>query len=173
MIVRNLLVLIPFFAIFAGRGFGFLRSGIRGYAARRIISVVVILLVLINAHWLLASGFSIRNKDKANYVAQLAGYLNRNPHTPFLLSQKISQALYAYDGKNRRNVTEDPSAKVKAAVFYASEVTPWERWSANRFNYTWRWFGPYEVNLNYYPSWAGDDRIVVMPISSALALGVF
>ena len=49
----------------------------------------------------------------------------------------------------------------------------WNNWTANRFNYTVRWFGPYEVNFNYYPSWIGNDRIIVMPIESALRLDIF
>ena len=46
-------------------------------------------------------------------------------------------------------------------------------WRANRLNYTERWFGPYEVNFDYYPSWEGNDRILVMNRADAVMLGVF
>jgi hypothetical protein len=173
MMVRNFLVVIPFFALFAGRGFGFLRSRINSYAARTTISAAVVLLLLVNACWLIEAGLSIRDRKKTECVAQLAAYLDRQPDTQFLVSQKVAQALAAHSGKHRCNVTCNPGAGAKTAVLYASEVTFRERWVANRFSYTRKWFGPYEVNFNYYPDWAGDDRIVVVPARSASGLGVF
>jgi hypothetical protein len=38
---------------------------------------------------------------------------------------------------------------------------------------TTRWFGPMEVNFDYYPTWQGDERIVVMPLARARALGLW
>ncbi len=44
-------------------------------------------------------------------------------------------------------------------------------WHANR-RLVDRWFGPYEVNFHRYPTWKGDDRILVMPMQRARALDV-
>jgi hypothetical protein len=44
------------------------------------------------------------------------------------------------------------------------------RWKANRPHSVETWMGPYEVNLNYYPTWMGDDRFVVMKTERALNL---
>ena len=173
MQVRNLLILIPFLAIFAARGFGFLLSKLQTPVSRRIVAAVTAALLAVNACWILGAAFSVRNRNKTNYVARLAHYLDSHRSSRFLVSGVIAQALSVYDGNRRSNVSQDALPAAHLAVFYASEVSSWERWTANRFNYTRGWFGPYEVNFNYYPSWAGDDRIVVMPVRSALALGVF
>ena len=34
-------------------------------------------------------------------------------------------------------------------------------------------FGPREVNFNYYSTWRGSDRVVVMTIEKARAAGVW
>jgi hypothetical protein len=45
-------------------------------------------------------------------------------------------------------------------------------WPANFHGLSRGWFGPYEVNWDYYTSWIGDDRIVILDTARALKLGV-
>ena len=45
-------------------------------------------------------------------------------------------------------------------------------WPANDPFLTERVFGPLEVDFDIYPTWAGDDRVVVMSIEKARAIGV-
>ncbi len=64
----------------------------------------------------------------------------------------------------------DPGGDADAALFLASEgMRPW---TANRRRLVDRWFGPHEVNFNYYPTWQGDDRILLMPMDKARRLNV-
>lgn len=174
MIVRNLIVLIPFFAILASRGCIILHSKFKHRSWQVLFSISIVVLLLINAFWLFKAAKSIRIKSSANYIEQVASYIDQRPDILFLVSKPVANDLLYFDSKIRSNITQFFSYKTKAAIFYASEVNKQGgRWKANKFNYTWIWFGPYEVNFNYYPTWLGDDRIVVMPIKSALDLGIF
>ena len=83
------------------------------------------------------------------------------------------QILERSGGKDRTNVTRNLSDGASIAVFFAHEVQPWQKWEANRFNYTRHWIGPYEVNFDYYPSWTANDRLVIMSVERAMKLDVF
>ena len=55
---------------------------------------------------------------------------------------------------------------------YAYEAMPNLEWPANLRRLTVRTFGPLEVNFNYYPTWEGNDRIVLMTFERACSVGV-
>lgn len=173
MIVRNLLILVPFFAVLASRGFAFLRDGAfsKSRLLRRSFSVLVIAALAVNAVWLAGAAVSVKDRQRTNYTEKLASYLDRHNGTAFFISERVYEKLKYFDTKIRPNLKNDLSA-ADGAIFYSSEVD-WTQWTCNRFDYTWAWFGPYEVNFNYYPLWAGDNRIVVMSAASARKLRVF
>ncbi|BAP55314.1 hypothetical protein THII_1017 [Thioploca ingrica] len=165
MIVRNLVVLIPFFAIFAARGVFVLQNRFfnKNSLFRAGFATFIITLLLINTFWLIQSTASIVNRHKTNYIQQLAEFIEGNQDKRFLVSTQVLNDLSSLHGKIPSLVTNVPE-QAEIAVFYSSEVSNWNAWTANQFNYTLTWFGPDEVNFNYYPSWAGDRRIVVMSV---------
>jgi len=99
-------------------------------------------------------------------------YVSGHPTTRFSLSPKVKDEMISVSRRLPENATAtlEPNAR---AVFYATEVRDSSRWDATRFNYADTWFGPYEVNFNYYPTWAGEDRIVILPPTAAAARYVF
>lgn len=170
MIVRNYLVLIPFFAILSSRGCIFLYSKLRYRYHRILFSMFIVALLLINAFWLIKAANSIRIRNRVNYIEQLVRYIDRRQNILFFVSRPVEKALISFDRKMRPNVIRSFSNKAKASIFYSFELNSCESCLANKFNYTWLWFGPYEVNFNYYPDWGGDTRIIVMPNESEPAL---
>lgn len=172
MFARNLLVLIPFLAVLAARGFINLEDKIGKHRIPAfILSALVTIALLINARWLFLAAQSIKNNDKMNQIAQLNEYLNRNSNQKILISRQLYSDLFSFDSKRNPNIIVNRQNS-GVAIFYAHEVGNWRKWKANKFNYVLSWFGPYEVNFNYYPCWRGEDRILVMPIKSALELGI-
>jgi hypothetical protein len=169
MIVRNILVVIPYLSVLSARGFTFLWNKLPKPAYQRGFLFLVVLLLSFNALWLLQSGLSIKNRSPIHSVGELARYLDRHTDEVCLVSGRIAGELRSYDGKNRGNITELGSEKTRSKIFHSSEVTDVSTWLANRFNYITRWFGPSEVNLNYYPTWL-EDHIVIMPVDSAKSL---
>ena len=58
-------------------------------------------------------------------------------------------------------------------AFYAYEgMQNANDWPGNQPGLATRIFGPWEVNFNYYPRWAGEDRILVMPLEKARRIGI-
>lgn len=161
LIARNLLVLIPFMAVMAARGWGEALRRLPRPVYRRAFIGTTALFFLLNLAWLASAAASIRRPGED--LAGLAAYLDSHPKTRFALSPKAAAAL---------SRPRTPLADAEQAVLYASEVAS-ERWLANRRGYAAAWFGPYEVNFDYYPTWQGRDRLIVMPAARAVELGLF
>lgn len=160
MIVRNVLVLAPFLALLAARGIGWmLREVARSRATRSVAACGIALMLLINLVWIARAAWSIR--APGDPIRELAAWLDEQSDRRIALSPRVLHNLGIVAPASRPALSPlDPT--VEDVVFYARDV-PESELVANRRCYATRWFGPYEVNWNYYPAWMGEDRIVVMP----------
>lgn len=166
MMVRNDLLLFPFLAILCARGIyhvwnaGFIKSS--GLFARTILAVGVAAALLTNFSWLYSAGKSISPKLTVDWTHELPQYLAENQDTAFYLSPGVRMQI---DVNGLPNVAQDPSLADQLVYVFDEVNHP----LANRPNIYDPVFGPYEVNLDYYPSWNEDERIVVIPMKAALA----
>lgn len=115
-------------------------------------------------------------KELASYDKRVRPNVNSQP-TPAVSLAVFRAYELAFDKNTRDEIVKSATTTITQAAQYAFDNNlvskTWNNWLPNHFNYTTRWFGPYEVNFNYYPSWFGNDRIIVMPIKSAMSLGIF
>ena len=166
MIVRNVLLLIPFLAILTARGITWLWHKGGHYAVAKAVLLSVVLIALIwNAYWVLAAGRSIPQTTKAATTKALAAYLEEHPDQVFWLSEAVIGDVAQTVQTPPRNVTRQP-AETQYAVFYTSDVTDHGVWPANHRDYFRHWFGPFEVNLNYYPTWM-EPHLVILSLEKA------
>jgi 4-amino-4-deoxy-L-arabinose transferase-like glycosyltransferase len=184
MIARNLLAVAPFLALLAGRGVIFMAESIPGAArTRRILQLAwygVILIILgVNAVWLFSAARSIQARGADAEAREAADYLRANPGRDFVLSEKVYMDLSRLSEglpANARKVGENQSIGMEnppRLVFYASEgITRGMVLPSNWPGLAERYFGSWEVNFDYYPLWAGDDRILVMPLDQARRIGI-
>ena len=185
MVVRNLLVIVPFIAILVARGTAFLweylklksRTGIsigrcKINLFQACFATVIITSLLVNAVWLLYAAETIVARKTDRFVRETAAYISTEKEKRFFLSPRVWVHLSRLESSQFPNVTDDPT-QAEQVIFYASEgMKHWRDWPANRPRLTKNWFGPYEVNFNMYPNWEGDDRIIVMSIAQAKEIGI-
>ena len=184
MVVRNLLVIVPFMAVLAARGTIFTWERLKlGVAGRAVGSVHLNLVQLgfaalmltafsINAGWLVYTAQTIADRNTDRFVREAAAYISANGGQQFFLSPRVRAHLTTVGPIQLPNVTDDPT-RADEVILYAHEgVRRWQDWPANRFWLTTTWFGPYEVNFNVYPNWWGDDRIIVVPMARAKQIGI-
>ena len=171
MIVRNLLVLAPFLALLAGRGAteGVMRIPWR--VAQRIFAGVVIIAILANGAWLVYAAETIHSRKADRPVAALSTYMGARTDKSFLVSPRVAADLGRIGKVIPSNASMAPVRADLVAV-YAFEAMPNLEWPANIRGLTVRTFGPLEANFDYYPTWEGNDRIVVMTLDRACAAGV-
>ncbi len=159
MIVRNALVLVPFLCILAGIGFFWLVGKIRQPWVRRGVPMASALLLAANFVFLAQAAFSISHRPAQVSAALVLDYLEKNSRTTFFLSDALENKLDTHP----ENVTKSPLLAQKY-LFLSSERGK----LSNRFGLYETPYGAYEVNFNYYPRWAGDERLVVMDMRKAM-----
>ena len=169
-IVRNFLLLAPFLALLSARGLAEALLRLRWPAARVGLAIVLGCALVANAAWLISAGESIRRRDYGAEALEAVAYVRNHPGTRFRVSPRVA-SLAA-----ERGVSLPPNANAQGnadeVVFFAkTEGAPHPLWTGNDPWLTRAVFGPREINFNYYSTWEGYDRVVVMTLAKARAAG--
>ena len=171
MIVRNLLVLAPLMAILAGRGLFEGIHRLRSRWGRWALAAAVAAAMTLHAAWLVHAAETIHGRSLDQPGADLAAYIRSHGGDTFLLSARVTEEVAKAGEAVPANASGDSTRPDFVAV-YTYEAMPNLEWPANVRTLTVRTFGPLEVNFNYYPTWEGNDRIVLMTFERACAAGV-
>jgi hypothetical protein len=172
MQVRNYLLLFPFLAILCAIGIGAVWKSklIQSNMMTRYLLIIGMTLgLVINFIWIYSSANSIVTRKTIDQSEALQNYLNAHQETNFYLSEKVRRLLHDEDRNELQNIVNSPS-NATAYVCLSREL---KEPIANRLGVYNPVFGPYEVNFDYYPSWEGDVRIVIMPIEAAFQQSQF
>jgi hypothetical protein len=168
LIVRNMLVLAPFVALLSARGIACIAHWLPRPELRIGLAVSIAAVFGANILWLVHAAMTIRDRGTARFVHEATDYMVRQPETTFFVSPKLRDQLDELGTGLVANAVVDSDA-ADVALFYASEGT--QMWRANHRQVD-RWFGPCEVNFHRYPTWKGDDRILVMSMERAREMHV-
>ena len=166
MMVRNYLLLFPFLAILSAIGYMAVwkTKWVQSITAIKFaISAGLIFALSMNYGWLYTSAKSIVTRKAIDQPQVLQNYLVANKETTFYLSNAARQLLSETDPGKMQNITDNPS-QAEVYIYLSHEV---ENPDANRPGIYKPIAGPYEVNFDYYPSWDGDSRIIVMRMEDA------
>ncbi|MDE3156914.1 MAG: phospholipid carrier-dependent glycosyltransferase [Acidobacteriota bacterium] len=170
MIVRNLLVVAPWLAVLAAIGAAALTARLPGRALKAGAAVALVAAMGFNAVQLVQAAHSIEVRGTDAAIGELEAYVRERPSTHFFVTAQVASRIPGGAAALGANIVSDP-ASADAAVFNALEGLPKDT-PANSFRLLQRWFGPQEINLDYYPDWTGNDHIVVMSMTRARRLGV-
>ena len=179
MVVRNLLVLAPFLAVLAARGAGWVYDTVaaglpRGAPARtfRVLWPAALGAALcLDGAYLISAARSVRARRTDAGVRELSRYLDAHPRERFFASTRVTTALARLGGPPPGNLVPSP-ARATGILLYAFEGMNHNAWPANTPGLAVRTFGPREVNFDYYPSWLGNDRILLMTVPQARELEI-
>ncbi len=172
--VRNILFFLPMLSLLAGVGAGYLFHGSLAKVARAAIGGLLAAIFALKAFWLYGDAMAIRDYHEAAPAIEAAAYMRSNPQTSFLLSKGTRARIEGAGGAIPENAAGN---KAKAGFFLFShrEIVALDpdlgKWPATGYG-NFRWFGTNEVNFNYYPTWEGRDRIVMITMDQALDFGI-
>jgi 4-amino-4-deoxy-L-arabinose transferase-like glycosyltransferase len=180
MTIRNILVTLPVIAVLIGRGVGSVYRWIPAQAGKMIpaqagkwvFASVLAGCLLINFGWQFSAANSIRTDGGDRGQAQAAlSYIQKHPTEQFWVSRRVQELILDEAGSLPANLVSDET-KADLFVYHSNDVSlkSITLWQGDRIDYTVATFGPYEMDFNYYPSWAGRSRIVVMRPKYALPL---
>ena len=174
MIARNLLFVMPFLAVLAGRGAAAAAS--LGRPAKHAVFAVLAILIAANYVTLYKFSTTVESRSTIDKTADVVAYLRANLSTPVYLSPAVRSALGKTDLPEVSNLR--PRIEDGARVVYSTN----EVWAAYRSGATMRAVnrpglytrvsGPVEVNWDYYPNCSGDVRIMAVSADVARMIGV-
>jgi hypothetical protein len=105
------------------------------------------------------------------FVREALSHVTARPDTRFRLSDRVLALAGEHRLRIPRNAVRRGTAEQVVFFAAAEGPGPW-RWKTNDPWLTEEVFGPREVNFNWYSSWAGHDRVVVMTWRKARATDV-
>ncbi len=168
--VRNLMMVVPIFMIFAAHGIVTVFRLIPWRLARIPFAVAIAAILVYNYGWQLYTADSVVSggPDRA---AELTHYIKQNPQENFWLSEAAASELPPQTLAKFPNVVTD---QADASLFVINSndvgVKSITYWPANHIDFSVKTIGPYEMNFNYFPSWSGKSRIVILKPKYALPL---
>jgi hypothetical protein len=174
MIVRNYLLVAPFLALFAARGLYEIGTRLpRWWLRWSLAGLVAVAFLGGGAWWLIFASQSVRHRNPEEEVRDALAYVGKHPRTRFELSPRVTSLA------KLQQLPVPPNAQAAAdadeVVFFPrAEGIDIFHWKTNDPWLTKAVFGPLEVNFNWYSTWQGPDRVVVMTKDKAeLAAGVW
>lgn len=168
MLPRNSLVLLPFLALLAARGAAAAVDR-ASHIARAAIIVACAVLAFAQLAFVQWTASTIPARGSDGRIAEATAWLHDHPARRVLLSPRVAAEIGA---AAPANATVDPSAAITDVMLYPDEGLPLPAWPGATPGLTERWFGPYEINWNMYPSWMSNKRILLLDAQRARALGV-
>jgi hypothetical protein len=175
-IVRNFLLLLPVVSYLAAVGLDFalgyaksLRMPLARVAALTMLILALGTILGWNAWKQVSFGHSIVVSRNVPLVHQVEEYLAQHSEMSFVLSPRLTVEL----GQPMRSASQLKGSSL--FMYLESELTSVDaklpRGPSMRHNVL-DWVGPREVNLNYYPGWAGHDHAMLMGLKTAEMSGV-
>ena len=163
MIVRNMLVIFPFLSLAAARGITAVSQRL-GKTSTGVLYAVIGLGLVVNLGWEVFAAGQIGKRSDLNYFARkFEAYAKASPGDTFLVSESLFVLLNRLDNTVPSNITTKPDALyTKVAFLQSNGPDKFLEWPANKWDTYDTTFGGMEVNLEAYPTFTGNERILVV-----------
>jgi len=163
MIVRNLMVILPFVAVLIARGVASLHERVYRLPFRIAVVLTVAAMLTVNLSWILYAANCVRHRrDIERFGTEMQKYVENHPKRHFLVSNRVFQ-VFESRGHCPLNISRTDTSTFDEMIFFASELQYPNllAWPVNRPGRIKEVFGPWEKNYNYY-QWPSDDAIMVV-----------
>lgn len=161
MIVRNYLVLLPYFAVLMGLGLFAATSAAQSRRGLRFLfGTAAVFFIVYNMSIATKSSLGIFRPNTTSIKLTIESRVKSSPETRFFLSPASLNIVSAAFASNHSNIVETIGLADKL-IFLSNEVTDWRLFVGNvpgRYHTVWSRLD--EVNWDFYPSWDGHDRVL-------------
>ena len=166
MIARNYILLTPFLALLAARGLAEIAERVRPSGVRPALGALLAVVAGAQALFLVRAGESIRHFDLPAYVADAMKYVAAHPGERFRVSDGVRKIAGEHAVAIPGNVVSAPAGDAVVFMGHSEHAALGVR-TTNDPWLTKAVFGPREMNFNWYSTWVGRDRVVVMTLDKA------
>jgi len=163
LVVRNVLIAVPVLCVAAARGIMVLAERL-GRRPQIVLAAVAGIVLAINFGWEAYAATQIgKRNDSAYFLRKFDSYATSHPAETIFISQKLSHALQTLPDPVPPNLVTDPARHYTMTAFFRTEGPDllWDTWPANWWGMYAKNFGALEVNLDAYPTFIRNQRILV------------
>ena len=167
MIVRNLLLLLPFLSVLAARGFTASAAIPRPPLLRNAIRALPVLIVVASLAWQIDAGEEIRSRRERDVLVETREWLGRNTHRSVMLSPPLAERLGT--GASGTSLSGNGDT---IFIFSTAEIDSLMLLPANRDMYVPVSVLP-DASVTAYPDWAGEEKVLGISLTVARQHPVF
>lgn len=171
LIVRNLLPLAPFLALFAARGSGALLAWLPARGPRLVGVAALVVALVSQAGYQLHAAQTIRERGSDRFARELGRWLEARSDERFWVSPRARRELADIGFGPHAGWSEDRGEVHDGYVFHRDEPMRIRRFRGNWPGMTRATFGPLDVNFEWYVTWR-SPRFVVLTPEAARELGM-
>jgi hypothetical protein len=163
LIVRNYLVFVPMLALGFGNGIAWLADALRSRPwVWRLAMVAFGLVFLVQERWLFRAAKSIRDSTADSIAQSAAADLLRSPQAIRLSPSAYAELAPRLAPRFRCRPADAARKDLPVAIHVKEHV-----WQSNTFGLSHRFYGPRDVNYDWYTSWIGRPEHSPLIIVSA------
>jgi len=174
LLVRNTLVIVPFLTLAASRGITALADRL-GPKVGRVLYALVGVALMMNVGWNVYAAEQINKRGNWEFALRnFEAYAEKSGRESFLVSQELMRELKKVPDRLPSNIVSDAGTSFTKVAFLQAEGPEWywETWPANHWGLYDATFGAQEVNLEAYPTFVGNQRVIVVSRKQLDALPV-
>jgi len=163
LVVRNVLIAVPVLCMAVARGITVLSQSV-GPRWRIALATLVGIALSVNFGWETYAATQIKKRNNSAYfMRQFVNYATSHSADTVFISTKLANALHTLPIPIPPNLVTDPDRHYTLAAFFQTEGpdTFWETWPCDWWGMYVRSFGALEVNLDAYPTFIGNQRILL------------
>ncbi|MCB9550052.1 MAG: glycosyltransferase family 39 protein [Myxococcales bacterium] len=165
LIVRNLLILLPFLAIWAAIGAAWLAERLPRPALRVALGGLLAVPVAANATFAVHASQTIVARRTPAALDGFRAWCDAHPGAGVRVSARLARDL------GRLPACAGDAGDLRALYLRDGQPDS-RRWPTQGEAWALEVFGPRDVNLRWYGSWLGDDRVIVLDAAEADRLKV-
>jgi len=158
MLVRNILYIFPYFCVVSSLGAFFIFKKIKSKIIIKYLNIIIILILSYSTALVTNAALTIYHKEKLDVKGDLQNFLEVRHKDRFFFSRGVCDLM-----SFQQNTVPMKSSYL---VFFKNEAR-WPFLQANKYRLYKKVLGVQDINFDYYPTWLGQDRIVIMRYSDA------
>lgn len=164
LFVRNLLQVLPSLAMLAGFGFRWIVGAFSKVSRGWQLAPMVALIILLgfNSYWITDALRTIQMRHSDIFIYQALDYIAGHPEQQIYVTPAAAAILNGHTLPPNLTIQKSGSETLVLFAYLADVFDKYEgSWPVNALGASPLIFGPKEINMDWYASWPGVERLVL------------
>jgi hypothetical protein len=158
MVIRNIIHVIPFFAVLSAYALYQINRSLKSKRFLFALNTLVAAAFAISITLVISSSLSVYNRSSISVKKELRTFMSKHPERSFYVSDSLRKLL---------DLPTRGTLKPESYLVFLKDEVNFANYQSNKFMLYESVGGPQDIDINYYPSWTGQDRVMIIKASRA------